>query len=76
MNHVFLEEQNREKIADLLNEGVTSQAFYRNRTKKTSLFQYFVRGGRAFLKTKAHLMFSKKKYPAVSQKLSKSKSDI
>ena len=37
MNQVFLEERSREKINDLMDEGLRSQEYSRNRARKPNL---------------------------------------
>jgi len=68
MNHVFLEESTREKVGGLRFEGLASQEFYRNRTKKPNRFYHFFSSTVVFLKTIPNLIFSKRKHPAVYHK--------
>jgi len=39
MNPLFLEERSKEKVRDLLNEGVTSQAYYRQNRSRIKPFR-------------------------------------
>lgn len=43
MNQIFLEERSKEKVRDLLNEGVTSQAYYRQNRSRIKHFRNLLR---------------------------------
>jgi hypothetical protein len=66
MNHMFQEERSKEKISDLLDEGVRSQEYYRNRSRRTNPLLLFGRGIAAVLGFIAHQFFSRGKHPANS----------
>lgn len=70
MNQVFLEERSREKVKDLMNEGMMSQEFYRNRTNYPNRFYHLVRGVVTLLGAIIHLLFSKIKRPVTSHRSS------
>jgi len=36
MNHSFFESRSKEKLNDLMNEGMTSQAYYRSRASRAN----------------------------------------
>ena len=61
MNQAFLEERSKEKINDLLNEGVRSQEYHRNRNRKTNLFRRFAKGSAAILGMIVNFRFSREK---------------
>lgn len=66
MNQVFLEERSKEKVKELLNEGVRSQEYYRNRASKPNPFHRFGRSIFAILKTVIHYPIPEKKHPVNS----------
>ena len=43
MNHSFLEGRSKEKVNDLLEEGLRSQAYYRSGARKSRLVSTFPR---------------------------------
>ena len=59
MNQAFLEERSKEKINDLLNEGIRSQEYHRNR--KPNLFLSIVKGCVAMLGMIFNFLFLREK---------------
>ena len=70
MNQAFLEERSKEKINDLLDEGVRSQEYHRSRTRKPNLFLRFVKGIVAILGMILKFLFSREKRPLSSHQRS------
>jgi len=70
MNQIFLEERCREKVKDLLNEGVMSQEYYRNRTNHPTRFHHLARSAGTILKAIISILSSKKKHPVPSHRSS------
>ena len=70
MNQAFLEERSKEKVKDLMNEGMTSQEYYRNRTKGPNYFHLFAKSVGTVLEAITHLLSSKKKHSVTSHRSS------
>ena len=70
MNQAFLEERSKEKINDLLDEGVRSQEYHRSRTRKANLFRRFAKVGAAILGMIVNFRFSREKRPLSSHQRS------
>ena len=68
MNHVFLEDRCREKVKDLLSEGMTSQECYRNKPNPPRRGNRLGGGVRSILGTIIHLLVLKKKHSEFSHK--------
>jgi len=74
MNQVFLEERSREKVEDLLNEGMMSQEYYRNRNNYLNRFYHLARSVGTILKTIIPILSSKKKHSVPSHRSSRNSS--
>lgn len=66
MNHVFLEERSKEKVSNLIDEGLRSQEHSRNRDRKPSLFHRIGKGITAIFVKVAHYQPSRNKRPLKS----------
>lgn len=70
MNQVFLEERSKEKVNELLEEGLRSQEYYRNRKNRVNPLRVLLKLILAVLKAIIHLPLPKRNQPASSHQRS------
>jgi hypothetical protein len=66
MNQTFLEERSKEKVKNVLDEGMRSQEYYRNRTRKPNPIQQLGKIILFSFETLIHNPFRGEKHPVDS----------